>query len=114
MPPDQRLFSGCIKEKTVLITGAGGSIGSELCRQIMKLKPLTLIMLDQNEYSLYSISEEINNLNNKEAVTIISLIGSVQDEKNINRIFKNGVQIRYSMRQLINTSLLLNKIFYRL
>ena len=66
----------------------------------MKLKPLTLIMLDQNEYSLYSISEEINNLNNKEAVTIISLIGSVQDEKNINRILKNGVQIRYSMRQL--------------
>ena len=88
VPPDQRLFSGCIKEKTVLITGAGGSIGSELCRQIMKLKPLTLIMLDQNEYSLYSISEEINNLNNKDTVTIISLIGSVQDEKNINRIFK--------------------------
>ena len=44
-----------IKDKVICVTGAGGSIGSELCRQIRKLDPKLIIMLDTNEYSLYKI-----------------------------------------------------------
>ena len=65
--PNKRLLATNIKNKVVLITGAGGSIGSELCRQIIKQKPNKLLLLELNEYSLYKIYEElilkIRNLN---------------------------------------------------
>lgn len=60
--PDSELLHANIKNKKVLVTGAGGSIGSELCRQIILLEPDCLILFDRNEYALYSIEKELNNL----------------------------------------------------
>ena len=61
------------------MTGAGGSIGSELSRQIVKLKPNKLILLELNEYALYKIYEELLTLNKN--LKIVSLLVNVQDRK---------------------------------
>ena len=57
--PDIKLLNKNINKKIVLVTGAGGSIGSELCRQIIKLNPKKLLLLEINEYVLYKIYEEL-------------------------------------------------------
>uniref|UniRef100_UPI004048CF4D polysaccharide biosynthesis protein n=1 Tax=Polynucleobacter sp. TaxID=2029855 RepID=UPI004048CF4D len=62
VPPNLSLMEKNIKGKIVLVTGAGGSIGSELCRQIIKFSPNSLILVDMSEYSLYSIFEELKRL----------------------------------------------------
>ena len=59
VPPDVKLLEKNIYNKVVLVTGAGGSIGSELCRQIIKFSPKALILLDSSEHSLYTIDEEL-------------------------------------------------------
>ncbi len=79
VPPDPTLLVKNITGKTILVTGAGGSIGSELCRQILKLDPAQLLLVDQSEYSLYTVHEELV----KEAGTqnsLIPLLASVQDK----------------------------------
>lgn len=58
--PDQELLSYCVKGKSVLVTGGGGSIGSELCRQILALEPSSLVVVDNSEFNLYQITEELN------------------------------------------------------
>ena len=65
-------------QKTVLVTGAGGSIGGELCRQIISLRPKRLILLEQNESALYEINKELGN--KSLSVQIIPLIASVQNK----------------------------------
>jgi FlaA1/EpsC-like NDP-sugar epimerase len=70
----------------VLVTGAGGSIGSELCRQIIKLNPKKLLLLELNEFALYTISEELKKLN--KSVKIISLLVNVQNLLRVNEVFK--------------------------
>jgi FlaA1/EpsC-like NDP-sugar epimerase len=60
--PDVRLLAKCIRDKVVLVTGAGGSIGSELCRQLIRQRPKCLILLEMSEFGLYSISQELNHL----------------------------------------------------
>ncbi len=75
----------------VLVTGAGGSIGSELCRQIIKQQPTKIILFELNEFSLYSIEQELNTFceNHKECFTqIISILGSVQKQNRLETIFK--------------------------
>ena len=84
--PDSNLLNKNINSKTVLVTGAGGSIGSELCRQIIKLKPNRLILLELNEYSLYKIYEELIVLNKN--LKIISLLVNVQDQIKLEAIFE--------------------------
>lgn len=84
--PDIELLNKNIHLKTVLITGAGGSIGSELCRQIIKLKPNKLIILELNEFALYKIHEEIINLNKN--IKIISLLANAQDQEKLETIFE--------------------------
>tara|TARA_Y100001978_G_scaffold194929_1_gene202567 strand:+ start:101 stop:2035 length:1935 start_codon:yes stop_codon:yes gene_type:complete len=84
--PDQDLMKRNIESKIVLVTGAGGSIGSQLCREILKIKPKKLLILDSNEYALYSILSELNSINHKNELEIIPLLASVQDSKNINII----------------------------
>ena len=57
--PDHKLMAANIRGKTVLVTGAGGSIGSELCQQIALLQPTTLLLLEQNEFNLFRINEQL-------------------------------------------------------
>ena len=84
--PVSTLLNKNINSKTVLVTGAGGSIGSELCRQIAKLKPKKLILLELNEFALYKINEELKFLNQK--LKIIPLLVNVQNQKKLETIFE--------------------------
>lgn len=74
LPSTTEAYSG----RTILITGAGGSIGSELCRQLMKCNPARLILLDHSELSLYNIDRELRDVAN--GTQIVPILGSVTDE----------------------------------
>jgi FlaA1/EpsC-like NDP-sugar epimerase len=79
--PKQDLFDRCIREKVVLVTGAGGSIGSELCRQIVGTSPKTLLLFDQSEFNLYTIHAELEQRIQRESlpVSLIPILGTVRD-----------------------------------
>jgi FlaA1/EpsC-like NDP-sugar epimerase len=81
------LMAKTIAEKTVLISGAGGSIGSELCRQIILWKPQKLILLDVSEFAIYNLLEELRQHASSHDVDLIPLIGSVQDNQFIKKIY---------------------------
>ena len=78
--PISSLIEGCITNKTVLVTGAGGSIGSELCRQILKAKPSKLLLFERCEFALYQIDRELQEevLNENLDASVIPLLGCVQ------------------------------------
>jgi FlaA1/EpsC-like NDP-sugar epimerase len=84
--PNLDLLSKNINSKVVMVTGAGGSIGSELSRQISKLNPKKLILIEISEFALYKISEEIKKIN--KSIKIISLLINVQNKTNIEQLFK--------------------------
>ncbi len=84
--PNQTLLSKNINSKVVLVTGAGGSIGSELSRQIIKLNPKKLLLIELNEFALYKISEELKNINQN--IKIIPLLLNVQSSSRIDFLFK--------------------------
>lgn len=86
--PNKELLEININSKVVMITGAGGSIGSELCRQILSHKPKKIVLFDLSESSLYLIEQELINLNHRN-IKIISLIGSVIDQKLIKKILND-------------------------
>ena len=88
--PDQSLLTSNTQNKVILVTGAGGSIGSELCRQIIKQNPSQLILFELNEFSLYSIEQELNNYcqTHNLTISIISILGSVQKQSRLETIFK--------------------------
>ncbi|MUH71332.1 polysaccharide biosynthesis protein [Psychrosphaera haliotis] len=83
--PKPELMAKNIKDKVVLVSGAGGSIGSELCRQIIKQQPAQLLLFELNEFSLYAIDTELKSLG-LDNVEVISLIGSVQDKRRVESI----------------------------
>jgi FlaA1/EpsC-like NDP-sugar epimerase len=87
--PNQLLIAKNITAKTVLVTGAGGSIGSELCRQILKYHPSKLLLVELSEYALYSIHHELEkNLSaNNQSITLIPLLANVRDSDRISEIF---------------------------
>lgn len=84
--PDERLLAHCIQGKVVLVTGAGGSIGSELSRQIVGLSPTVLLLLDHSEYNLYAIHAELEQQVSERALQLelIPILGSVG---NADRLF---------------------------
>ena len=90
--PDEELLKKNIAHKSVLVTGAGGSIGSELCRQIIKNKPTCLVLYELSEFALYSIHQELlakqASSNEYQDIQIVSIIGNVTDEHNLMRIFQ--------------------------
>lgn len=79
--PDAELMAKNTTGKVVMVTGAGGSIGSELCRQLIKLQPVVIILFEQNEFNLYRIEKELNSqqAGSDNLVELISLLGSVQN-----------------------------------
>ena len=83
-PNNDLLFSN-IENKTVMVTGAGGSIGSELCRQIIALKPQQLILFEQSEHALYQIEKELLGFS---AINIVPVLGSVTHQKRVERVCK--------------------------
>lgn len=90
VPPYEELLGRNIKGKVVMVTGAGGSIGSELCRQILDQNPLALILYEMSEFALYCIEGELaERINRLEAtVQVIPILGSVQDSARLNAVVK--------------------------
>ena len=84
--PDLELIKKDIENKVVCVTGAGGSIGSEICRQLIKLKPLSIIMIDISEYALYTIHQEISNLNPN--IKLSSVLGNMVNLSFLEDLFK--------------------------
>lgn len=79
--PVQALLHANIADKSVMVTGAGGSIGSELCRQIIKLQPTSIVLYELNEYGLYAIEKELQALNLN--IPIIAVLGSVLNQTRV-------------------------------
>ena len=91
--PIDKLLKMAVASKVIVITGAGGSIGSEVCRQLLNYNPKKLILLDISEASLYKIDHELKflleNIKKKKNIEIISIIGSVCDYDRINDVFNS-------------------------
>ena len=82
VPPKLDLLEKNIKDKVVMVTGAGGSIGSELCRQIVKHQPTCLVLFEMSEFALYSIDRELQN----SGVRIIPILGTVTNQAKLERV----------------------------
>lgn len=89
VPPRQVLLDASIRNQVVMVTGAGGSIGSELCRQIIRLQPTQLLMVDTSEFGLYQIEQELRSLMAELGVIIplMPLMASVCDAQRMGAIF---------------------------
>ncbi len=86
--PQMALFERCIKQKVVMVTGAGGSIGSELCRQILASGATTLILFEHSEFNLYSIHTELQARLHKEALSVqlLPILGSIRNLKRLREV----------------------------
>jgi FlaA1/EpsC-like NDP-sugar epimerase len=89
--PDRAKLSCCISNKVVLVTGAGGSIGSELCRQIIKLNPKKLVLFELSEFALYKIEQEISKYIHKHSLKteVHAIMGSVQKQHRMEVVMKS-------------------------
>lgn len=96
--PDPHLLGKCVTGKVVMVSGAGGSIGSELCRQVLRLRPVRLVLIDLCEYGLYTIKQELKNLCSRLnlEIEIVPLLGSVMHQhRNESAMRSFGVQTVY-------------------
>ncbi len=90
VPPDENLMTAVVRGKTILVSGAGGFIGSELCRQLISYLPATLILLERSENALYTIEKTLRAMNSAPegqiCTKIVPVLGSVLDDKLVNRV----------------------------
>lgn len=89
VPPLPGLLGRCIAGRSVLVTGAGGSIGSELCRQVLQQGAGRLVLLDHSEFALYQVEMELRQVCERDGLgtEIVAVLGSVQDRALVNRLF---------------------------
>ena len=93
VPPETALLDQALAGKTIMVTGAGGSIGSELCRLIVRRRPAKLILFEASEYALYRIEQELLAAGSH---TVVHILGSVTDAKTVERaISTHEVQVLY-------------------
>ena len=88
--PVNRLLKQCIEGKTVMVTGAGGSIGSELCRQILIHGPTQLVLFEKSEFALYQIEQELNlaNLAQGRDIKLVPILGSVTHQNRVEHVMR--------------------------
>lgn len=89
--PDKQLMHATLLDKSVMVTGAGGSIGSELCRQILKVGPKRLLLFEISEVALYTIDQKLRSIAKKRGIDceIVPLLGSVQDENRVREVMQH-------------------------
>ena len=89
--PIQNLLATCVTRKNILVTGAGGSIGSELCRQIILLAPKCIVLFEHSEHNLYQINLELLNENekNNRDIKIIPILGSITNKQRVEEAIKS-------------------------
>jgi FlaA1/EpsC-like NDP-sugar epimerase len=98
VPPNERLLDACIRGKSVMVTGAGGSIGAELCRQILRLGPRRLVLYEISELALYTIEQELRLTMERERIQVelLALLGSVTHRERMRQAVGTfGVQTMY-------------------
>ncbi len=96
--PDEKLLSANIRYKHIMVTGAGGSIGSELCRQIIRLQPAKVVLFESSEFALYQIERELQEFMQHEHlnIPIVPVLGSVQDRQRVEETLRqHRVQTLY-------------------
>lgn len=87
VPPNPELIRQLVVGRSILVTGAGGSIGSELCRKIAQWKPQRLVLFEANEFALYQIEQELADLPD---LIVVPVLGSVADRDRVEQVFKQN------------------------